>query len=321
MATILVVDDSQTDRLRAAGLLSRAGFTVLTASDGREALERLASDPPDAIVTDLRMPRLDGMELVTEALRDFPLIPIVIMTSQGCETTAVSALHAGAANYVPKRDLAVRLAETMERVCQAAEEDRGMARLTDRLRYQQFRFELETDLDLIQVAVRCVRNKMANLSWLDGGTGLRLCLAFEEALVNAVYHGNLELQSALREEDPNVYYELAVERSVLEPYRSRTVVIDLTLAREEIKFRIADQGQGFDPSRLPDPTDPENLTRASGRGLLLIHTFMDEVRYGAGGTEITMVKRFASEEDEKEPPEVTEGAEQTAESSDIAARS
>lgn len=317
MATILVVDDSQTDRLRAAGLLRRAGFTVSTAGDGREALERFASDPPDAILTDLRMPRLDGMELVTEVLRDFPRIPIVIMTSQGCETTAVRALQAGAANYVPKRELAVRLVETMERVCQAAEDDRSMERLKDCIRHQQYRFELETDLELVQVAVRCVRNKIGNLSWLDGSIGLRLSLAFEEALVNAVYHGNLELESALREEDPNIYYDLAVERSALEPYCHRQVLVDLVFSRSEVRFQIADEGPGFDPTRLPDPTDPENLTRASGRGLLLIHTFMDEVFYGAGGREITMIKRFAVKDGTSDLADAPRAAE---EPSDTAAR-
>ncbi|MGE0608143.1 MAG: ATP-binding protein, partial [Pirellulales bacterium] len=48
---------------------------------------------------------------------------------------------------------------------------------------------------------------------------------------------------------------------------------------------------GFDPSKLPDPTDPANLEKASGRGLLLMRSFMDEVTYNATGNQITLVKR------------------------------
>ena len=53
---------------------------------------------------------------------------------------------------------------------------------------------------------------------------------------------------------------------------------------------VRDDGNGFDPAILPDPTDPANLERVSGRGLLLIQTFMDSVRHNATGNEITMVK-------------------------------
>jgi anti-sigma regulatory factor (Ser/Thr protein kinase) len=61
--------------------------------------------------------------------------------------------------------------------------------------------------------------------------------------------------------------------------------------RTEVTFVIADEGPGFDPSRLPDPTDPAQLERVHGRGLLLIRTFMDEVSHNERGNEITMVKR------------------------------
>ena len=54
---------------------------------------------------------------------------------------------------------------------------------------------------------------------------------------------------------------------------------------------VRDDGRGFDPSKLPDPTDPANLQKCCGRGLFLIRTFMDEVRFNDTGNEITMIKR------------------------------
>ena len=56
-------------------------------------------------------------------------------------------------------------------------------------------------------------------------------------------------------------------------------------------FIIRDEGPGFDPSKLPDPTDARNLGKPSGRGLLLIRTFMDEVGYNPSGNEIRLIKR------------------------------
>jgi anti-sigma regulatory factor (Ser/Thr protein kinase) len=65
-----------------------------------------------------------------------------------------------------------------------------------------------------------------------------------------------------------------------------------TLTPREAVFTIRDDGNGFDPSLLPDPRDPTNLERISGRGLLLIRTFMDKVEHNERGNEIRMTKRY-----------------------------
>jgi CheY-like chemotaxis protein/anti-sigma regulatory factor (Ser/Thr protein kinase) len=292
MTTVLVVDDCLTDRRRAGGLLTRAGFEVAYSADGREALARIGERAPDAVVTDMQMPELDGLGLVTAVVRDQPFVPVVVVTSQGSETAAVQALQAGAASYVPKRDLASQLVETVRRVCLAAGESRDYARISERIVRQEVRYELEADLSLIPPAVRAVRETLHGLRRFDEAALLRVSIAFEEALLNAVYHGNLEVGSELREENPTLYYETAKERCGRFPYCERKVTIDVSVSPDEVRLRVADQGPGFDPAALPDPTDPENIVRASGRGLLLIRTFMDEVAYSPRGNEITMVKRF-----------------------------
>lgn len=294
MTHILVVDDCMTDRRRAAGLLTKAGFQVESASNGREALESLARTRPDAVVTDLQMPEIDGLALVTSIARDYPFVPVVVVTSQGSELSAVRALQAGAASYVPKRDLGSQLVDTIRRVCLAASEDRDFARLSDRVVYHEVRHELETDLSLIAPTVRFVRELVNGCARISDSTALRMVISFEEALLNAFYHGNLEVSSTLRDDDPNVYYSLAKERSGVPPYRDRRVYITIVLAADQVRFQITDEGLGFDPAAIPDPTDPEQLDRSSGRGLLLIRTFMDEVTHGRSGREIVMVKRLGT---------------------------
>jgi hypothetical protein len=109
--------------------------------------------------------------------------------------------------------------------------------------------------------------------------------------VNAIYHGSLELKSQLLEEDEIEFARLLRERARQSPYASRRVHVIARETRTEVTYIIRDEGPGFDPSSLPDPTDPANLERRSGRGLFLIRTFMDEVRHNGKGNEITMVKR------------------------------
>ena len=66
------------------------------------------------------------------------------------------------------------------------------------------------------------------------------------------------------------------------------------MTRHEAVYRIRDEGPGFDPARLPDPTDPARLERTTGRGLLLIRAFMDEVAFNGTGNQITLLKRHTT---------------------------
>jgi anti-sigma regulatory factor (Ser/Thr protein kinase) len=123
---------------------------------------------------------------------------------------------------------------------------------------------------------------------------IRVCIALEEALRNAMFHGNLELTSEQREGDATEYQRLIDERTRSAPYDRRQLEVTVEITPASGRFVIRDQGPGFDPSQLPDPTDPENLERVSGRGLLLMRTFMDEVTFNRSGNQVTMVKRCAA---------------------------
>jgi anti-sigma regulatory factor (Ser/Thr protein kinase) len=115
--------------------------------------------------------------------------------------------------------------------------------------------------------------------------------------VNAIQHGNLELASELREVDGGKpYYELAERRRSEAPYRDRRVRLTAELRRDEMRYTITDEGRGFDPTALPDPTDLSQIDKVSGRGLLLIRTFMDDVQHNATGNQITMTKRLGPPE-------------------------
>jgi serine/threonine-protein kinase RsbW len=90
-------------------------------------------------------------------------------------------------------------------------------------------------------------------------------MATEEALVNAVKHGN--------QLDPD-----------------KSVVVEYIISPTLFQIKITDEGPGFDPEDVPDPTAPENLERPCGRGLLLMRSFMNEVQFHGRGNSITMTK-------------------------------
>jgi hypothetical protein len=246
------------------------------------------------VLTDLQMPELNGLELVRMVRSEYPLIPVVLMTSKGSEEIAVEALQQGAASYVPKRLLADELVETVERVLSASCQERSHTRLMHRLVRNEFAFDLENDLALLPAVVNYLQQVVSRMRLIDESERLRIGVALEEALLNAYYHGNLEISSSLRDESHSAYYELARRRSAEEPYRSRRICVEAQLTPAETVYVVRDEGPGFDPSTLPDATCPANLERPSGRGLLLMRTFMDEVLYNETGNQVTLIKRQSS---------------------------
>lgn len=299
MQTVLVVDDSQVDRRLVGGLLQRSGeFQIVYAENGIDALQRIELDIPDIVLTDLHMPEMNGLSLVQSIRSNYPLIPVILMTAQGSEELAVEALKLGAASYVPKRRLGDDLVSTVSHVVEASHVDRGQTRLLNRVVKTETSYVLPNDVSLVQILVTRVRDLMASMRCFVDNDRLRIGIAVEEALLNSLYHGNLEVGSELRDGAHGAYEDLAKDRMTLDPYRDRLIHFTLKLTPEFARFVIRDEGQGFDLASIPNPTDPEFLERPSGRGLLLMRSFMDELTYNDTGNELTMVKAVPTTESE-----------------------
>src|SRR6267378_3282425 len=99
---ILVVDDESNLRRVLTAQLSRDGYEVHTAPDGEAGLQILREHHIDLVITDLRMPKMDGLELLRQALRTDPELPVVILTAHGTVDNAVEALKTGAFDYITK---------------------------------------------------------------------------------------------------------------------------------------------------------------------------------------------------------------------------
>jgi len=118
--------------------------------------------------------------------------------------------------------------------------------------------------------VEAAAERLAVEAELDDDECFKIAMALREAAVNAVLHGN--------EYDPTKKIRVSMENT-----------------GEALVFTIADEGKGLDPTTLPDPLAPENLLRGTGRGIFLIRSFMDEVKFRQlqPGTEMTLVKHLA----------------------------
>jgi serine/threonine-protein kinase RsbW len=119
--------------------------------------------------------------------------------------------------------------------------------------------------------VEAAADELAAAAGLDEDQRFHVVMAVREAVINAVLHGN--------------------------EYDSRRPInVSLENTGASLVFVIADQGQGFNPDRVPDPLAAENLLRGTGRGIFLIRSLMDEVHFRQlhPGTELTLIKHLAS---------------------------
>jgi serine/threonine-protein kinase RsbW len=274
---ILIVDNNDELRAILENALDSLGCEAVVTGDRDEALSRNDLDQFDLIISDLTeedtqsnspatgpstgqsMERSNGRP-VNELHRHL-LTPV---TSNAEEPVIVKAFKMVAANYL-------RLSYNRDELREIVEQT-----LSYKLRYvddpnllshthEKIEFELPSDLALMNGVLQYLLERVAKLG-LIAPERSNLFIALDEAFVNAVKHGN--------KNDP-----------------TKLVRIGAELSPKEACFTIEDEGEGFDVETIPDPRDPANLFKSSGRGVLLIYNIMDEVEYNAQGNRVKMVKR------------------------------
>lgn len=291
MPAILVVDDDSVDReLVSRCLRSIPDIEIRYASDGTQAIEEIARRQPDLVLTDLRMPQMDGLQLVEKVKQDYPQLPVVLMTARGSEQIAVQALAAGAASYVPKSVLKEELVDTVIQVLLIRESRRSQSEILPFLRGTETLFVLGNNPKHISPVAGFLQDHLERLEF--GGETVRahIGIALAEALANAMIHGNLEVPSELKRTSRAGFDRLIEERRNDPHYAERVVELEAKESPWRVEYVIRDQGGGFDVKSLPDPHRPENLLSLSGRGIMLMCAFMDEVTFNAKGNQVTLAK-------------------------------
>jgi len=263
LANILIVDENAVDRLLVSSIIEKTPqWNPQSVASAREALQVMGQEVPDLLITDLQSPGMNGIELVQEVRKRLPSLPILLLTHSDNAQMAMEALRAGATSFSPKRSLEKDLPSTIAQLLDVAQR----TRYTHDLAF--------CPMPGHQMFVR-----------------LQIGMAIEEAITNAMHHGNLEVDSALREgETEQRYYDAVANRKQEPGYYNRKVRIEAEFSDQHICIQISDEGPGFEPRDVSDPREAENLHRVSGRGLLLIRTFMDQVVHNSVGNQITMTK-------------------------------
>ncbi len=135
---------------------------------------------------------------------------------------------------------------------------------------QELILELPNDIRSIEHAVDYVMRHCSTCGDYARRFNLNFRVGLTEALSNAMLYGN--------NSDPN-----------------KRVRVEVTVRVEEVAVRVTDQGEGFDPTTVPDPTLPGNISKPGGRGIFLMKALMDEVHFNEQGNSVTLVLRLEGE--------------------------
>ncbi|HYY98491.1 MAG TPA: ATP-binding protein [Pyrinomonadaceae bacterium] len=261
---ILIVEGNAELRTVLSDALREQGHDVVTTGDRCEAVERDDLEDFDLIISDLAEYADSGVQIVSELKRKRLFVPIVVSSEEAQQAGIVKAFKLGAANYLRKPydhdELRSIVEKTLGYKLRFVEDLKVLPYVREHIE-----FELPSDISLMNGVLHYLTERVAALGVIKPDAS-NLFIALDEAFVNAVKHGNRQDHQKL-------------------------VRITADLSTKEARFTIEDEGEGFNVAEIPDPRDPKNLFKTSGRGVLLIYNIMDEVEYNERGNRLTMVKR------------------------------
>jgi len=294
LPTIVVVDDEEVIRITIQKKLSRMGFNVLSFEKAEDALIYIKNSPGEAdlILTDIKLRKMDGIELLRRVNGMDEPVPVLIVSGHGNVEDAIRALRYGASDYIRKPFDINDLTSSVRNILKRKFEKRVTEVFGQYKLYQKSVLEIPTNGELINTISFNLAKDLVPAGLFNYTTSENITLSLQEALANAMFHGNFEIDSSLRESGGMKSFNEEIDiRKNTPPYRDRTVKITYELTREYVYYEIEDQGKGFNHVSLPDPRDPENFFKNSGRGLLIIRIHMDEVSWNDKGN-IIMMKKY-----------------------------
>ena len=291
---LLLIDDEQLVRDELGGILRDEGYDVITGSDGLEGLALFRSEHPDMVITDIRMPKLDGLSVAMTIKDEAPEVPITVVTGHGTESMAIEALRAGVTDFIKKpvrlEDLSGALAR-MEATRQLGtpHEQRGMPASVEEVE-RVWKYRLHNELEVIPEFVDGLLGLVAGGMAPQSITELNIAL--RELIINAMEHGNLGISFEDKSQalEEGALPDLLQRRSAMPAYEGRQVTITASRLKKVVYVQIADMGGGFDWHVLTDSTDPAHLLSSHGRGVLLARMSVDALSFNEKGNQVTVTK-------------------------------
>ena len=256
---ILIVDDHDDLSTALTDVFSLSGHLVEIRESRDEAVELIEGKSFDLVITDL-----DGENLTVENNEADEITCLPEAVTADDSRSNIKAFKICVSNYKNNEFTEDELKNFIETTLTYKARFVDQKDIVQNWR-EKIEFEVPSLISLMHSILDYLMKRVAK-SGIVNLENSNLFVALDEAFVNAVKHGN--------KYDATKLVRITAEVSTI-----------------EARFTIEDEGEGFNVAEIPDPTDTENLFKTSGRGVLIIHNVMDEVRYNERGNRLEMVKR------------------------------
>ena len=257
---ILIVDDHDDLSSALREVFTKTGYFVKTTESRDEAVELDEINDYDIVITDLDGDKAFRKDQLSDGETCLPEAEF----EDESNLSHVKAFKVCATNFRREDFDEDELKNLFETVLNYKAQFVDKMQMVRQIR-EKIEFVFPSAIGLMNCILDYLMKRVEKVGVVNPETS-NLFIALDEAFVNAVKHGN--------KFDAN-----------------KTVKISAEVSTKEARFTIEDEGEGFDVSSIPDPTNPENLFKSSGRGVLFIHNIMDEVTYNERGNRLTMIKK------------------------------
>lgn len=261
---VLIVEPGAEGESRIAPHFAEGPFRVQVLRDPEQVLPRLSEETCHLVVSVLGDDPEGSLEMLSTIRTRHVRLPVIMVAPRAGVDTVVQALRRGATNFFPWPGDPDELRRAVRKCLRPWAISAGERSVLPRMR-KTIEMDLVSSTTVIDPVFAHVYDDAVSLGFPEAVLRLNVYLALNEALANAVRHGN--------KEDPR-----------------KAIQVKVLLDASRLEIEVTDEGEGFDPGELPDPTDAENLFKASGRGVFLMRCYMDEVEYANEGRTVRLVK-------------------------------
>jgi YesN/AraC family two-component response regulator len=288
---ILIADDEEEIAGLLAEVVRKAGYVPLCAGNGVEALKLYKLMHPDLVITDIKMPLMDGIHLLKVLKQVDRNVLLILISSYGNEEYLLEALRAGAINYFKKPFKIEEIRDTVHAILEHKSQVDTYNLPFHNVLEEKKEYTVETEKTNLGSLINQISVNFKN--FFSERVVINLRLGIEEMISNAIEHGNLAIgfdakAGALKAGS----YGSLLQEKLNNPKNSRKkIYVSSHLSNKGVSVTVRDQGNGFDWKTLPS-LNANDIQHYNGRGILLTRIFFDEVIYHDPGNRVTLIKRI-----------------------------
>jgi YesN/AraC family two-component response regulator len=274
---VLIVEDDAPSRSFMKDTVESQGFETFTAENGLQGLMNFKKVNPDLVLSDINMPKVNGLELLEEIRRISPNVIVVMVTAFGCEEYAIKAMELRANNYLKKPVRHNELLPLLKKYASLTQKPTEPFEQPEEVNKPIYSLDLGSDIKKVPNMVYFLIEAAKNL--LDERDTLDVKIGLMELLNNAIKHGNLANPNESDSAKKAIAY-------------SRTVNVQFRICEPYCEWVITDEGKGFDwqahmDRLLVDPLEQE------GKGLLVSKFHFTELLFNPSGNSVTARKKIS----------------------------